>query len=119
MHPGKLDIVYTNTAVRSILLAAKIDGMVKGGGKHVHEPACSLGQVRAILTMALLTVAILTLAILTSAILTMAQVRTLTLETEKPARLMVDGDIIGATPLTVTILPGSFTLFTPESPAPS
>ena len=53
------------------------------------------------------------------ALLTMAQVRTLTLETEKPARLMVDGDIIGATPLTVTILPGSFTLFTPESPAPS
>ena len=114
MHPGKLDIVYTNTAVRSILLAAKIDGMVKGGGKHVHEPACSLTQVRTILTMALLAVAILTLAILT-----MAQVRTLTLETEKPARLMVDGDIIGTTPLTVTILSGAFTLFTPESPAPS
>ena len=107
-------MVYTNAPIRSILKAAKIDGMVKGGGKHVHEPACSLGQVRAILTMALLTV-----AIPASALLTMAQVRTLTLETEKPARLMVDGDIIGATPLTVTILPGSFTLFTPESPAPS
>lgn len=90
LDDGKLDVVYTNTTISSILRAAKIDGMVKGGGKHVHEPACSL-----------------------------AQLRTLTLETEKPARLMVDGDIIGATPLTATVLPGAFSLFTPESPAPS
>ena len=50
---------------------------------------------------------------------TLTQVRTLTLEHEKPARLMVDGDIIGTTPLTVTVLPAAFTLYTPQSPAPS
>ena len=50
---------------------------------------------------------------------TLTQVRTLTLEHEKPARLMVDGDIIGFTPLTVTVFPAAFTLYTPESPAPS
>lgn len=82
--------MYTNQKIGSILHAVKIDGMVKGGGKHVHEPAISV-----------------------------AQVRTLTLEPEKPARLMVDGDIIGTTPLTATILPAAFTLYTPESPAPS
>lgn len=82
--------MYTNQKIGSILQAVKIDGMVKGGGKHVHEPAVSL-----------------------------AQVRTLTLEPEKPARLMVDGDIIGTTPLTVTVLPAAFTLYTPASPAPS
>ena len=46
MHPGKLDVVYTNQKIGSILLAVKIDGMVKGGGKHVHEPAVSLAQVQ-------------------------------------------------------------------------
>ena len=45
--------------------------------------------------------------------------RTLTLETERPARLMVDGDILGTTPLTITVLPGAVTLFTPENPAPT
>ena len=38
-------MVYTNAPIRSILKAAKIDGMVKGGGKHVHEPVCTLAQV--------------------------------------------------------------------------
>ena len=41
------------------------------------------------------------------------------IETATPARLMVDGDIIGFTPLTVTVLPAAFTLYTPASPAPS
>ena len=38
--------MYTITTISSILRAAKIDGMAKGGGKHVHEPACSLAQAR-------------------------------------------------------------------------
>ena len=59
------------------------------------------------------------MAVPTLALLATAQVRTLTLEPEKPARLMVDGDIIGTTPLTVTVLPAAFALYTPESPAPS
>ena len=114
MHPGKLDVVYTNQKIGSILQAVKIDGMIKGGGKHVHEPALSLAQVRGTLTTALRAMAIPTLALLAT-----TQVRTLTLEHEKPARLMVDGDIIGTTPLTVTVLPAAFTLYTPQSPAPS
>lgn len=90
LDDGKLDIVFTNAPVKSIPLAAKIDGLVKGGGKHVHEPVASL-----------------------------TQVRKMKIETATPARLMVDGDIVGFTPLTITALPGTFSLYTLESPAPS
>ena len=67
MHPGKLDVVYTNQKIGSILQAVKIDGMIKGGGKHVHEPAVSLAQVRGTLTTALRAMAIPTLALLATA----------------------------------------------------
>ena len=30
LHPGKLDVVYTNQKIGSILQAVKIDGMIKG-----------------------------------------------------------------------------------------
>jgi len=90
LDDGKLDLVYTNKPLRSILKAIKIDGLIKSGGKHIHEP-----------------------------IVTLAQATSVKLETEKPARLMVDGDILGFTPLTLTACPGAFSLFTPESPNPS
>lgn len=77
--------------MRSIPLAAKVDGLIKAGGKHVHEKKVA----------------------------TLAQVREIKVETAAPARLMVDGDIIGFTPLNVTALPGAFRLYTLESPAPS
>jgi diacylglycerol kinase family enzyme len=41
------------------------------------------------------------------------------LETEQPARLMVDGDLIGFTPLKVIVRPGAFALFTTADPAGS
>lgn len=90
LDDGKLDACYTNKPLRSVAFAAKIDGLIKSGGKHVHEPICSIKQCTK-----------------------------MKLETEKPAQLMVDGDLVGFTPLTVTVRPGAFALFTPVDPTGS
>ena len=38
---------------------------------------------------------------------------------EAPLKLMIDGDILGVTPLKIEIKPKAFTLLTPASPLPS
>ena len=87
---GKLDLCYTNRPLRSIPKAAKLDGQIKSGGKHVNDP-----------------------------IVTMKQTRSVVLETSAPAKLMVDGDLLGTTPLAITVREGAFRMLTPETPAPS
>ena len=82
--------MYTNKPLRSIVKAATLDGQIKAGGKHVHDP-----------------------------IATLSQFTTLTLETETPTRLMLDGDLVGFTPLTITVRPAVLPIYTPEDPAPS
>jgi len=41
LDDGLLDLVYTNTPLRSILTVATLDELVKGGGRHVSHPAVS------------------------------------------------------------------------------
>ena len=38
---------------------------------------------------------------------------------ESPLKLMIDGDILGVTPLKIEVKPKAFTLLTPGSPPPS
>ena len=91
LDDGLLDLAYTTRPLRSIATAAKVDEMIKSGGKHVHA----------------------------TSLLNVQQASRVRLETDTPARLMVDGDIIGFTPLDVAVRAEAFRLFTPASPAPS
>lgn len=90
LDDGLLDVCYTNRPLKSIPTAIKIDGLIKGGGKHVTQPLIS-----------------------------MTHATSVQLETPTPAAIMVDGDVVGTTPLNVTMRPGAFRLLTPEAPAPS
>lgn len=89
LDDGLLDAVYTNRPIKGICKAIALDSSVKGGGKHVLDPIVSYSRVT-----------------------------TARFEAGTPTRVMVDGDIVGLTPLDVTAIKGAFPLFTPEDPAP-
>jgi len=90
LDDGKVDLLYTNTPLRSIGLAMKLDGRIKAGGSHIHHK-----------------------------IVTYEQTTVVKLEATKPTRLMIDGDLCGVTPLTVETVPAALTVFTPNEPHPS
>lgn len=90
LDDGKLDLVYTNKSLKSIVRVAGLDAKVKGGGKHVHDP-----------------------------IVEYKACESLHFATDVPSPLMIDGDILGNTPLTASVAPKAFPLFTPEKPPPT
>ena len=90
MDDGKIDLMYTPAPVRSIAQCARLQAGIKGGGKHVNDAKVAYK--------------------------TAAKEVKLTSH-GTPKKIMCDGDIIGETPLTMTVLPASITVLTPaESP---
>ncbi|KAL1515211.1 hypothetical protein AB1Y20_004272 [Prymnesium parvum] len=91
LDDGKVDVLFTSKPVRSILKAAKLDAMISSGGAHIHSPIVSYKTASCV-----------------------------EIETQgAPQRIMLDGDIVGFTPLKLEVLPLAFSLFTPENPAPT
>ncbi len=91
LDDGVVDVVWTPKPVRSVPKAASLDASIKGGGKHVN-----------------------------SSLVAYKQAKSITLEAEKgPQPVMIDGDIVGTTPLKIDVVPSAFTVFAPQSPAPS
>ena len=41
--------------------------------------------------------------------------KSIDLESDEPQRVMVDGDLVGFTPLKMQVLPSAFRIFTPEA----
>eukprot|EP00325_Prymnesiales_sp_UTEX-LB-985_P002605 CAMPEP_0174698936 /NCGR_PEP_ID=MMETSP1094-20130205/4377_1 /TAXON_ID=156173 /ORGANISM="Chrysochromulina brevifilum, Strain UTEX LB 985" /LENGTH=357 /DNA_ID=CAMNT_0015896183 /DNA_START=113 /DNA_END=1186 /DNA_ORIENTATION=- len=87
---GLVDVLYTPKPVRSILKAAALDAMVQSGGSHIHN-----------------------------AIVKYEKASTVAVDAPKPTRIMLDGDIVGYTPLKLEVLAQAFLLLTPEHPQPS
>jgi len=87
LDDGLVDAIFTNKPLRSVGKALTLDGAIKGGGKHCSDP-----------------------------LITYERVKSAQLQTPQPARLMVDGDQVGFTPLNLTVVHGAFPLFTVESP---
>ena len=90
LDDGILDLIYTNRPLRSIIKVAQLDEAVKGGGRHIHHPAC-----------------------------TYHQLGKASFEPDTPSKIMIDGDIRGVTPLNVEVAPNAFALLTLESPSPT
>lgn len=93
LDDGKIDVMYTQRKMK-VAHALKLDGMIKSGGGHINDALVTYEQ----------------------------PTRSIELAHgigEAPLKLMIDGDILGVTPLKIEIKPKAFTLLTPASPLPS
>jgi len=74
-----------------VLLALKLDGLIKSKGRHVNHPLVAYDMASS----------------------------SITLRSEGgPVRIMCDGDQCGFTPLKMTVLPASVKVLTPVTAAP-
>jgi diacylglycerol kinase (ATP) len=87
MDDGKIDVMYTAKAIKSVAKALRLDGMIKSKGKHVNDPLVDYAQASSTIE--------------------------LTCDGE-PQRVMVDGDLVGFTPVKMEVVRGAFKLFTPQ-----
>ena len=87
MDDGKIDLMYTPSAIKSVLKALKLDGMIKSKGKHVNDSLVAYSQA--------------------------ADSIELTCDAA-PQRVMVDGELVGFTPVKMRVMPSAFKLFTFE-----
>ena len=85
--------MYTERKMK-VSHALKLDGMIKKGGAHVNDSLVTYENAS-------------------------KSIELTADEGEAPLKLMVDGDILGTTPLKLTVVPQAFTLLTPSSPPPS
>lgn len=89
LDDGCVDVLYTPKRM-SIVKAAKLDQMVQSGGSHIHD-----------------------------ALVAYRKAQTVVVDGPKPLRVMLDGDIIGLSPLRLEVIPSAFLLLTPVDPRPS
>ena len=92
LDDGKIDCMFTPRRM-GVLKALKLDNMIKAGGQHINDDLVSYEFASQSIELATTNGA--------------------------PMRLMIDGDILGVTPLRIEVMAKAFTLFTPESPSPS
>jgi len=88
-----IDVMYTPKPM-NVGHALKLDGMIKNGGQHVNHRLVAYEHASE------------TLELTAPA-------------GQPPIKLMIDGDILGVTPLKMTVEPHAFTLLTPKDPPPS
>ena len=91
LDDGELDAIFTTQSLRTARKVAQLDKQMQAGGTHVLDPV--IASVRA--------------------------AQSVLLDGPRPQLLMVDGDIVGTTPLRIDVLPAAYALFTPESPPPT
>jgi diacylglycerol kinase (ATP) len=93
LDDGKVDVMYTERKMR-VAHALKLDGMIKKGGAHVNDSLVTYEHAS-------------------------KSIELNAIEGQAALKLMVDGDILGMTPLKLDVVPQAFTLLTPPSPPPS
>ena len=90
MDDGKIDIMYTPNPIRSVSKALKLDDQIKKGGTHVLDPLVAY-------------------ATATSSI---------KLTSDQQIRVLNDGDIIGFSPVQMSVMPQAVSVLTPEESKP-